>query len=219
LPGIRLALIVGVVLMIFQQINGVNMILMYTPTILIEAGIGSPSNALLNSLYVNAYIFVCTLVAFWLVGRFGRRPILMVGVAAMATGHLLLGLAFMLELPLYFVMTSMLICTAAFTLSLAPLGWVVVAEIYPNRIRAKALSVVCFFLYGSSFICTQVFPMITSWFQTTFGNQGGAYWIFAGICFSCVLFCWRVIPETKDLTLEEISQFWLQHDKKATTSK
>ena len=188
------------------------MILLYTPTILIEAGIGSPSDALLNSLYVNLCIFLCTVFAFWLVGKFGRRPILIAGVTTMAVGHLLLGFALMADLSLWFLMGTMLLCTAAFTLSLAPLGWVVVAEIFPNRVRAKALSVVCFFLYSASFICTQVFPMITKWFEEEFGNPGGAYWIFSGICFCCVLFCWRAIPETKGLTLEEISQFWLRHD-------
>ena len=217
-PGIRQALMIGVVLMIFQQINGVNMILLYTPTILIEAGIGSASNALLNSLYVNMCILLCTIVAFWLVGRYGRRPILIFGVAAMAAGHLLLGLALMLEWPLYVVILAMLICTAAFTLSLAPLGWVIISELYPTRIRAKAVSVVCFCLYSASFICTQVFPMITDWFQTTCDNQGGAYWVFAAICMLCVAFCWRVMPETKDMTLEDIGHMWLHDDKDTAQS-
>ena len=214
-PGIRLAVFIGVVLMIYQQVNGVNMIIIYTPTILIEAGIGSPSSALLNSLYVNLCIFICTVIAFWLVGRFGRRPILIIGVAGMAVGHIFLGFAFHYDLPPMFMLLAMLVCSGSFTLSLAPLGWVIVAEIFPNRIRGKAMSVVCFFLYSSSYLCAQTFPVITNWFSETSGNQGGAYWIFAGICTSCVIFSWRMIPETKDLSLEEISRFWLRHDNKA----
>jgi MFS family permease len=103
----------------------------------------------------------------------------------------------------------MLIGTGAFTLGFAPLSWIIVSEIFPNRIRSQALAVVCFFLYGASFVTAQVFPMLTEWFDTQFHNSSGVYLIFAFICLACAVFSWRMVPETKNLSLEKISDFWL----------
>lgn len=100
--------------------------------------------------------------------------------------------------------------SGSFTLSLAPVGWVVVSEIYPNRIRAKALAVVCCLLYLASFLSAQFFPMITAACEKRMGHPGAAYLIFAGICLSCVAFVRRWLPETKDLALESIGRFWKQ---------
>ena len=216
-PGVRMALLIGVILMIFQQINGVNMLILYTPTILIEAGISTPSDALLNALYVNVCILLSTIIAFWLVGRFPRRYIIMGGVTAMALGHVLMGFAFMFKLPPMMMLVIMFLSTSAFTLTLAPLAWVILSEIFPNRIRGKAMSIVCVFLFTASFLCLQIFPILTNWFDKTFGNPGGAYWIFASICMGCVLFTWRVIPETKGLSLEQIGKFWLHYEKRSAS--
>ena len=218
-PGMRLALIIGIVIMIFSQVNGVNMMILYAPTILMEAGIGSASKAILNTLYVNFLILLCTVVAFWLVSHFGRRRILLIGVTGMALGHIFMSLAFGLKLPPVFMMTAMFVGTGSFTLSLAPLSWVIISEIFPNRIRGKAMSVVCCCLYSSSFICAEIFPLITAKFDGRFGNPGGAYLIFFAICSACVLFVWRMVPETKDLTLEEISNFWLRHENTARKNR
>jgi sugar porter (SP) family MFS transporter len=214
LPGIRLAVIIGVVLMVFQQINGVNAILFYAPSILIDAGIGSETNAIFNSIFVYLWILICTIIAFWFVKKFGRRQILIVGVSGMAIGHILLGLAFIYNLKPIYMLFAMFIGTGSFTLSLAPLGWVIVSEIFPNRIRGKAMSVVCFCLYTSSYFFNWAFPVLLDKFEKSFGSRGGAYWIFAGICFACVIFTFKMIPETKDLTLEEIGRFWLKYDNK-----
>ncbi|MCF7817389.1 MAG: sugar porter family MFS transporter [Kiritimatiellales bacterium] len=209
-PGIRKALLIGIVIMIFSQINGVNMMLIYGPTILVEAGIGSASQAIFFTIFLNLVILFSTIVAFWLVHRYGRRQIMMGGVAVMAIGHVLMAATFFMNGSPFINLVAMFIAAGAFTLSLAPLSWVIISEIFPNQIRAKAVSIVCCILYASSFLCAQFFPMITNGFQTRFGHPGGAYLIFAGICASCVVFTWRMVPETKDLTLENISRFWLQ---------
>ena len=213
-PGVRFALFLGVLLMIFQQINGVGVVMLYAPTLLIKAGIGSPTNALLNSLCIYVLILLCTILSLWLVNWFGRKPILIVGVTFMGLGHILLRFAFVQNWPPRWILAPILLCAGAFTLSIAPLGWVIVAEIFPNRIRGKAMSVVCFFLFCSSYVCVQLFPMIIDYFNRHFGNPGNAYLIFSAICFTCVLFCWRMIPETKDLSLEQIGKFWLDRDHK-----
>jgi sugar porter (SP) family MFS transporter len=214
LPGLRKAMVIGILIMIFSQINGVNMMLLYGPSILHEAGIGDASQSIFFTIFLNLVILVATIIAFWLVQRFGRRPIMIWGVTAMAAGHVMMASNFFLGGSPFINLLAMFVAAAAFTLSLAPLSWVIVSEIFPNQLRAKAVSIVCAILYLSSFLCAQFFPMITTAFQTSAGHPGGAYIIFAGICAACVLFCWKMLPETKDLTLEDIGRFWLHQGKK-----
>jgi sugar porter (SP) family MFS transporter len=208
-PGIRTALVVGVVLMIYQQVNGVNMMLLYGPSILQNAGIGSASDAIFFTIFLNLFILVATVIAFGIVQRFGRRQILMTGVAGMTIGHLLMAANFFRGGSPSVSLAAMALAAGSFTLSLAPVGWVVVSEIYPNRIRATALAVVCCLLYVASFLCAQVFPMITAACEERMGHPGATYVIFAGICLSCVVFVWRWLPETKDVPLESVGRFWL----------
>lgn len=208
-PGIRMALLIGIMIMIFSQLNGVNMMLLYGPLILIKAGIGTASQAIFFTIFLNLVILVSTIIAFWLVSRFGRREILITGVACMALGHIVMSITFFLNGSPFYNLGAMFLAAGAFTLSLAPLSWVIVSEIFPNQIRGKAVSLVCCILYTSSFLCARFFPMITGKFEEKTGHPGGAYLIFAAICLSCVFFAWRFVPETKDLTLEEIGHFWL----------
>ncbi len=207
-PGIRRALIIGIVIMVFSQINGVNMILLYAPTIMTEVGISFGSNAILSSIPVYLLILLTTLLAFPFIKRFSRRGLLMGGVAFMVLGHLLMAANLLLALPPLFSLVPMLISAGAFTIGLAPLSWIIVAEIYPNRVRGNALAVVCFFLYAASFVTAQFFPMMTDWFTKQFDSAAGVYGIFAGICLAGLWFSWRFVPETKGLSLEKISEFW-----------
>lgn len=209
-PGIRTAVIVGTVLMIFSQVNGVNMMLLYGPSILQNAGIGGASDAIFFTIFLNLFILAATIAAFWIVRIFGRRPILILGVIGMAAGHLLMAANFFFGGSPFINLAAMIIAAGSFTLSLAPLSWVVVSEIYPNRIRATAMAVVCFMLYLSSFVCAQVFPMVTAACEEKMGHPGAAYLLFAGICLSCAAFVWRWLPETKDLPLESVGRFWLE---------
>lgn len=181
-PGIKVALFIGIVLMIFSQINGVNMMLLYAPTILADAGIHIGTNAILSSIPIYLFIFICTIIAFWLIKRFSRRGLLITSVLFMAAGHAIMAINLQQHWPSLYTLIPMLIGTGAFTLGLAPLSWVIVSEIFPNRIRGKGLAVVCFFLYFSSFITAQAFPMLTHWFDVRFNNSSGVYWIFCGIC-------------------------------------
>jgi sugar porter (SP) family MFS transporter len=210
-PGIRVALFVAVVIMIFSQCNGVNMMLLYGPTILAEAGISMGSNAILSSIPIYLLIFFCTIAAFGLINKFSRRGLLISSVSFMALGHVVMAFNLQFHLPPLFTLIPMLIGTGAFTLGFAPLSWIIVSEIFPNRIRSKALAVVCFFLYGASFVTAQIFPMLTDWFDKQFNNSSGVYLIFALICTICAVFSWKMVPETKNLSLEKISDFWLNN--------
>lgn len=208
-PGIKTAFFIAVILMIFSQINGVNMMLLYAPTIMAEAGISMGSDAILSAIPVYLVIFICTLIAFPLIRKFSRRGLLITSVSLMTIGHVVMAVNLYQGWPPLFTLIPMFIGTGAFTLGFAPLSWIIVSEIFPNRIRSKALALVCFFLYVSSFVIAQLFPMITDFFVRNYGNAAGVYVFFAGICFTCVVFCWKKVPETKGLSLEMISKFWL----------
>ncbi|MBX3256238.1 MAG: sugar porter family MFS transporter [Chitinophagaceae bacterium] len=218
-PGIRLALFVGVVLMIFSQINGVNMMLLYAPTILAEAGITMGSSAILSSIPVYLLILITTIIAFPLIKRFSRRGLLIASVICMSVGHIIMAVNLQQHWPPLFTLIPMLIGAGSFTLGLAPLSWVIVSEIFPNKVRGKALAVVCFFLYTASFITAQFFPMLTNWFLNRFSNASGVYWMFAGICATAALFSWKMVPETKGLSLEKISEFWRDRNKQTSRAQ
>ena len=206
--GIKRALFVGIVMMVFSQINGVNMILLYAPTIMTEVGVSFGSSAILSSIPVYLLILLTTILAFPLIKRFSRRGLLMSGVACMVLGHLTMAVNLFLGWPPLFSLIPMLISAGAFTVGLAPLSWIIVSEIFPNRVRGNALAVVCFFLYLASFLTAQFFPVLTDWFTKHYDTAAGVYLMFAAVCSLGFWFCWKFVPETKGLSLEKISEFW-----------
>jgi sugar porter (SP) family MFS transporter len=209
-PRVRRALVIGIGIMIFSQINGVNMILLYAPTLFMEAGITKAPDAILNSVYLTGWITACTIVSFWLTARFGRRPLLVLGTVAMAAGHVLVFIRFNYALSPMITIAGMFLAAGSFTLTLAPLSWVILSEIFPLRLRGIAMSLATFLMFVASYLTINVFPVLLEQFKTAFGNPGGAFLLFAGICVACSLFVWRTVPETKDKSLEEIGQFWLR---------
>lgn len=204
----RSALLVAVILMIFSQINGVNMILLYAPTIMSETGIGSDSSAILGVIPVYGFILLCTVLAFPLIKKFSRRSLLLWSVGGMAGGHLLMTLIILADLPSITILIPMLVATGAFTLGFAPLSWIITSEIFPNKIRSKGMAIACFSLYTSSFIITLIFPVLSNSFTHYFGNNAGMYLLFASICLTCVIYSWYKVPETKGVSLEEVQQIW-----------
>jgi sugar porter (SP) family MFS transporter len=207
-PYSRKPLIAGIILMIFSQINGVNMILLYGPTILQDAGISFGADSVLSSIPTYLMIFVATLVSFPLIHRYSRRGLLIASVLGMALGHVLMAFLLAVKAPALWILAPMMICAGTFTVGLAPLSWIIVSEIFPNSVRSHALAIVCVFLFGSSFITAQLFPMVMDWLRQTTGTPAGMYLGFAAICVSCAVFVWRRMPETKGLSLEEMSAFW-----------
>jgi sugar porter (SP) family MFS transporter len=213
-PSMKTAVIIGILIMIYSQINGVNMMLLYGPTILLDAGIKIGSGAILTSLPIYIFIFICTLVAFGLVKKYSRKGLLITSISFMALSHMVMAINLYQEWPAIYTLIPMLIGTGAFTLGFAPLSWIIVSEIFPNKIRSKALAVVCFFLFTSSFATAQLFPTLTEGFNSKFGNSSGVYLIFMAICISAAIFSWKMVPETKGLSLESISGFWQKNDLK-----
>ncbi len=182
-------LFLGVSLAVFQQWCGINVIFSYAEEVFSAAGY-HVSDILLNIVITGAVNLAFTLVAIALVDKVGRRKLMLFGSMALALIYCLLGFGFYRH--------SRGICYA---MSLAPVTWVVISEIFPNHIRGAAMSVAVTSLWIASFILTYTFPLL---------NRGvgpaGTFWIYAGICLAGFLFIrWR-LPETKGQTLEEIEQ-------------
>lgn len=207
-PYSRKPLLLGIILMVFSQVNGVNMMLLYAPTILNAAGISFGSHSVLSALPIYAVIFVATMISFPVIHRYSRRGILIASTLGMAGGHVLMFALLALHAPAVSVVLPMMLGAGSFTFGLAPLSWIIVSEIFPNRVRSAALAIVCVFLFGSSFLTAQLFPMVMDWLHRETGTPAAMYGVFALICASCALFVWRLLPETKGLTLDEMGSFW-----------
>lgn len=207
-PYCRKPLQVSIIMMIFSQINGVNMILLYGPTILNDAGVSFGANSILSSLPTYMTIFVATLISFPLINRYSRRGLLIASVLGMAFSHLLMATLLAVHAPALSVLIPMMLGAGTFTVGLAPLSWIIVSEIFPNRVRSPALAVVCVFLFGSSSLTVQLFPMAMDWLKHATGTPALMYVVFAAICVSCAVFTWKVMPETKGVSLEAIGEFW-----------
>ncbi len=202
-PGLRKALFIGVVLAILSQITGINAIMYYAPEIFKSTGDGSDS-ALLQTILVGTVNLLFTIVAIKYVDNWGRKGLLLVGSAGMSVCLLIIGGAFYLELVKgYIVLVFILAYIAFFAVSLGPLAFVIVAEIFPNRTRGRAMSICLSALWVAVFMVSQFFPILLE-------SIGSAYtfWIFMIMSVVTFVFVWRLVPETKGRSLEEIEQSW-----------
>jgi sugar porter (SP) family MFS transporter len=200
LPPTRKVLYIGVVLAVLQQWSGINVIFNYAEEIYRSAGYGA-NDILFNIVITGAINLVCTIVAISTVDRFGRRPLMLLGCAGIGVSHLLLGFAYrtgLMGLPVLLLTLSTIGC---FAMSLAPVVWVLIAEIFPNRVREAAVSVAVSALWIACFILTFTFPALTR----TLGT-GGTFWLYGAICFGGFLFVRQRVPETKGKTLEQIER-------------
>ncbi|MDZ4797648.1 MAG: sugar porter family MFS transporter [Bryobacteraceae bacterium] len=199
-PSVRRVLWTGIALAVLQQWCGINVIFNYAEEIYRGAGY-SINDILLNIVFTGAINLVFTLVAMGTVDRLGRRPLMLIGCAGVGVSHLLLGLSFSAGLKGLVVLLVTLSTMACFAMSLGPVVWVLISEIFPNRIRGAAVSVAVSALWIACFILTFTFPVLNRWL-----GAAGTFWLYSAICFAGFVFVWRCVPETKGKTLERIEQ-------------
>jgi len=202
-PWIRPALIIGVGLAIFQQITGINTVIYYAPTILEIVGFSAAGAIAATALGVGVVNVGFTILAVRIIDRVGRRPLLIIGLIGMTISLALLGLVFSLESTSTAAGLLATICLAlyiaSFAISLGPVFWLMISEIYPLSIRGSAMSVAAICNWGSNFIVALTFPVLLA----TLGGAG-AFWLFAAIGVVAWLFVFFMVPETKGRSLEEI---------------
>jgi len=199
-PGILKILIIGVVLAVLQQWSGINIIFNYAQEIYRAAGYGV-SSTLFNIVITGTINVVFTLVALALVDRFGRRALMLFGCAGIALSHTVLGFTYRAGTKGLPILLITLCTIACYALSLAPVTWVLISEIFPNRIRGLAVSISVSSLWISSFLLTFTFPIL----NRALGSAG-TFWIYAAICVAGFFFVLKRVPETKQKTLEEIER-------------
>src|SRR5881396_919381 len=202
---VRPALVVGLGLAVFQKITGINTVIYYAPKILQTAGFNSASGAILATVGVGVVNVGMTIIAMFLVDRAGRRPLLLVGIAGMIVTLGVLGLSF--RYPSGQLAWIAVIClmgyVASFAISLGPIFWLLIAEIYPLKIRGLAEGMAATFNWGSNLVVSLTF--------LTLVEKLGASSTFLLYAFASVaswLFAYYLVPETKGRTLEEIEAFW-----------
>jgi SP family xylose:H+ symportor-like MFS transporter len=202
----RMVLMIGIVLAILQQVTGINVFLYYAPEIFKKLGTGSDT-ALLQTIIVGAVNMTFTVVAILSVDRFGRKPLMILGSLGMGICLLTLGLMAYFQRAELWILVFILGYIAFFALSVGPVTWVIISEIFPTRIRGRAMSIATVFLWGANWLVSQTFPMMNEnpWLVGRF-HHGFSFWIYGLLCIILLIFMWRVVPETKGKSLEEIEK-------------
>ncbi len=202
-------LVIGVLLAVLQQVTGINVFLYYAPEIFKQMGSGGDV-ALLQTIIVGAVNLSFTFVAIWTVDLLGRKPLMFFGTVGMGLSLLGMGLASQFHVVAGWVMVCILGYIASFALSVGPVTWVILSEIFPNSIRGRAMSLATFALWTANFYVSQTFPMMDNspWLIARF-NHGFPFYLYAGFCVVLLIVVWWGVPETKGRSLEEIEAHWM----------
>lgn len=201
-PGLRIALLIGIMLSLFDQITGINIVIYYIQKILLELGF-SEKQARWGMILLGLNNFVTTIIALALLDRIGRKPLLMFCPLGMSLCMLFIGFQFFSGVfPPIFVLFSIMAYCFCYALGLGPGILLLLSEIFPTHIRGKAAGVCTIFMWVSCYFVAEKFPTWLEW------SKHGTFWILSGTSFIMFLFVWQVIPETKGRTLEQIEQGW-----------
>jgi len=202
-----LVIFVGIMLSVFQQFVGINVVLYYAGNIFRNMG-ASTDSSLLQTIIVGLVNLTFTVVAIMTVDKFGRKPLMIIGSIGMAVSMIALGFAFYSGNVGMLALIFMLLYTAAFAMSWGPVCWVILAEMFPNSIRG-AMSIAVAAQWIANWIVSLTFPMMNDnvWLTQQF-NHGFTYWIYGLMGILSAIFMWKMVPETKGKTLEEMEGLW-----------
>ena len=202
-----MCIFVGIMLSVFQQIVGINAVLYYAPRIFQDMGMQSP---MVQTVIMGIVNISFTLVAVFTVEKVGRKPLLIWGSIGMAIGAFGVALTFGNASLSIVTMLSIMVYSASFMFSWGPICWVLIAEIFPNTIRGAAVAIAVAFQWIFNFLVSSTFvPMFNM--HLTAGDDFGhwfTYGFYGLMCVLAALFVWRLVPETKGKTLEDMTKLW-----------
>lgn len=205
--GVKIIL-VGVLLSAFQQFVGINVVLYYAPEIFKSMGSGTDT-ALLQTIIVGVINLSFTVLAILTVDKFGRKPLLIIGALVMAVSMAGLGTGFAGGWSGGIKLFFMLLYTAGFAMSWGPVCWVMLAEIFPNSVRSTVMSIAVAAQWVSNFLVSWTFPMMNkNDLLVSHFNQGFSYWVYGIMGILAAIFIWKMVPETKGKTLENMNNLW-----------
>lgn len=206
-PVVKAALVVGVGLAILQQVTGINTVIYYAPTIVEFTGVNSSAGSILAAVGVGIINVAFTVLALRLLDRAGRRTLLMIGVSGMIVSLFTLGAAFTgnsnSTLASVVAIGSLMVYVASFAISLGPIFWLLNAEIYPLSVRSKAAGVGTMANWTFNFIVSLTFLLLIEAL-----GRSGAFWFYGCIGILTLVFCWKLVPETKGKHLEDIQAYF-----------
>ncbi len=203
-----LVIIIGITLSVFQQFVGINVVLYYAPEIFKSID-PNTDGALLLTIIVGIVNFLFTIIAVRTVDKFGRKPLMMIGALGMCIAMLSLGFVFFSGATGYLALACMILYVASFAMSWGPVTWVLLSEIFPNKIRGRAMAIAVAAQWVSNYLVSLTFPMMddNSYLTEQF-NHGFAYWVYGIMSLLAMWFVWKYVPETKGKTLEEMEGLW-----------
>lgn len=209
-PGMRIILVIGIVLAVLQQVTGINVFLYFGTEIFKKMG-SQTDAALLQTVVVGVVNLTFTVIAIWTVDKLGRKPLMLIGSAGMGLCLIAMGLAAYRQATGLWMLLFILGYIACFAVSVGPVTWVILSEIFPTRIRGRAMAVATVCLWIANYLVSQTFPIMDQnpWLVATF-HRGFPFWLYGAFCIVLFLFVRAFVPETRGRTLEQIERRWMQ---------
>lgn len=197
----KIVIIVGILLSIFQQFVGINVALYYAPRIFESMGAAKDAS-MLQTIIMGLVNVIFTLVAIMTVDKWGRKPLLITGSIGMAIGMIAISMLAFFDVIGMATLVFIIIYTASFMMSWGPICWVLISEIYPNKIRSQAIAIAVAAQWAANFFISSTYPPMMEL------SSGGTYLFYGIMSIISAIFVWKMVPETKGKTLEEMESFW-----------
>lgn len=205
----KIVIIIGILLSVFQQFVGINVALYYAPRIFESMG-AEKDASMMQTVVMGLVNVVFTVIAIMTVDKWGRKPLLMVGSVGMAVGMFAIGSLAFMEIIGTSTLIFIIVYTASFMMSWGPICWVLISEIFPNKIRGRAIAVAVAAQWAANYFISSTYPAMMDL------SSGGTYWFYGVMSILSFVFVWKMVPETKGKTLEEMESFWTDKDSIAT---
>ena len=211
-PGMRIVLVIGVVLAVLQQITGINVFLYFGSEIFEKLGGETINAALMQQVVVGVVNLLFTVIAIRMVDKIGRKPLMLIGSTGMGVALFAMGMAGYWQTTGAWLLIFVLVYIASFALSVGPVTWVILSEIFPTKIRGRAMGIATICLWMANTVVSQTFPIMDeNAFLIEKFHHGFPFFLYGAMCVALAVFVASVVPETKGKTLEEIERMWIKN--------